>query len=136
VLPRPGQVHLTVLNSTKTFHLATNTAKALGKLGFKIDKVGNDEGHAAIAGVAEIRYLSDAKPDAVLLSYYLPGATLQLVTSKSATTPALVVSLGKSFTKLATTAAVAAKLREGHQSLAPTTAPSSSAPNSGASASC
>lgn len=136
VLPRPEQIHLTVLNSTTTFHLATNTAKALGKLGFKIDKVGNDDGHKAIAGVAEIRYLSDAKPDAVLLSYYLPGATLQLVTSKSATTPALVVSLGKSFKKLATSAAVAEKLKETHRSLAPATATNSPAPSGTAAASC
>lgn len=118
VLPRPAQVHLTVLNSTSRNQLAHSVAAALGKNGFKIDKIANDTGNPVIKGVAEIRYLPNAKPGATLVSYYVTGAKLVPVTSKSNTTPALVVSLGKSFKKLATADAVAAKLKAAGRSLA------------------
>jgi hypothetical protein len=123
VLPRPAQVHLTVLNSTTRYHLAGDTAKTLGTYGFKIDGTANDAGNPVIKGVGEIRYLSTAKINAQLLSYYLPGATLQQVVKKDASTPALVLSLGESFKKLATPAAVAAKLKAADLSFAPTTSP-------------
>jgi hypothetical protein len=132
-LPNPAQVHVTVLNSTTRYHLAGDTAKTLGTYGFKIDGTGNDTGNPVIKGVGEIRYLPAAKADARLLSYYVPGATLQQVTKKTADAPALVVSLGESFKKLATPTTVTAKLKAAHLSLAASTTP---APTGTASASC
>lgn len=121
-LPHPAQVHVTVLNSTNRNGLAHSVTKALGKDGFTIDKTDNDTG-PVIKGVGEIRYLPRAHSEAILLSYYVPGAKLVRVTSTSATTPALVVSLGKAYKKLATPKAVRAQLRADNRSLAPTTTP-------------
>lgn len=129
-LPRPPQVHVTVLNSTNRTGLAHSVATALGKDGFKVAKPANDDG-PVIKGVGEIRYRPQAHAAAILLSYYVPDAKLVPVTSGSATTPALVVSLGKAYKKLATPKAVRAQMRADNRSWAPTTAASGSASTTG-----
>jgi len=115
-LPRPTSVTVTVLNSTTRSGLAKTTAAALAKLGFTTSYA-NDTGHAAIAGVAEIRFGQDEKDAAATLNFYFPGATQVPLGANSA--GKLVVSLGTQFHAVQTETQVAAAMSSAHVSLAP-----------------
>jgi hypothetical protein len=113
VLPQPSTLTVSVLNSTTRTGLARTTAEALQKRGFSVGTVTNDT--KRVAGVAEIRYSSDEKPGATLLTYYFPGATL--VPLPSPATGKLVVSLGAKFKTLASTSGVTAAMTAAHVSV-------------------
>jgi hypothetical protein len=139
-LPRPGAVSVLVLNSTQRNGLAAGTGKALARAGFTISGENNDDpsygGHGVIRGVAEIRYDPAHRAAATLLSYYVRGAKLvQTESSRNA----VIVALGRKFTKLAPPASVRRALRAHAEAARPTPspAPSTAASSTGtASASC
>jgi len=131
-LPRPAAVSVIVLNSTDRNGLAAHTGKDLARAGFTIAGENNDDpsygGHGSIPGVAEIRYTPQQRGAATLLSYYLPGA--KLVQAESSHN-AVIVALGRKFTKLAPPQTVRRALRA--RADAARAAPS---PSASASASC
>lgn len=123
-LPRPSQISLSVLNSTTRNGLAKSVAASLTKSGFKVTGYANDAGHAAIAGVAEVRFSADQKDAATVVGYYLAGATMVPLTTTDTT---LIVSLGKQYSKLSTADTVqAAMARDKVVYLAPNGAPTAS----------
>jgi len=115
VLPKPATVTLSVLNSTQTAGLAKKTATALGKAGFKVSAVGNDTGHAAVAGVAEIRFTPDQRAAATLLDYYVPHAAL--IPLPDTYQSQLVLAVGAKFKAVTATATVNAQLAAAHVTL-------------------
>jgi hypothetical protein len=131
VLPQPGSVSVSVLNSTSHAGIAKAAAATLTKIGFKVTGYANDLPNVHVAGVAEIRFGPDQKKDAALLSYYFPGA--KLVAVKADPTGIVVVSLGAKFKVVATSTAVKAAMKVAHISLAPTHAPTSPSPSGSAS---
>lgn len=76
VLPPPSKVKVNVYNATSTSGLASKTASALEKAGFKVGKVANDPVGRTITGVGQIRYGPKAQKRAELLSIYVPDAEL------------------------------------------------------------
>jgi hypothetical protein len=102
VLPAPGAVTVNVLNATATTGLAKTVSDGLAARGFKVGTPGND---TATAVPTQIRFGSASAAAARLVQIYLPGATLVPNTS---TDPTIVVSVGSSFTALATAEQVAA----------------------------
>jgi hypothetical protein len=124
VLPRPQSVNLVILNSTNRTGLAKKVARQLTKMRFNVSRYGNDVGHAAIAGVAEIRYSPDQRDEATLLTYYLPGAKLVPNTS---TESSLIVSLGAKFRQLTPATEATANMAKDKVSLAPTKTPAGAA---------
>jgi LytR cell envelope-related transcriptional attenuator len=116
VVPRPATVSVSVLNSTTRAGIAKSAAAALTKQGFKVAGYGNDTGHAPLAGVAEIRYSPDEGRAAILLTYYLPGASM--ARAKTTSQGVLVISLGKRYHAVATQQAVRASLAKNHISVA------------------
>jgi hypothetical protein len=120
-LPRPATVAVSVLNSTSRTGIAKSAAAALAKGGFTVSGYGNDTGHAAIPGVAEIRYGPEQRGAATLLGYYLPGAKLVALTAPKDST--VIVSLGVKYRAVASAAAVKAAMSAAHVSIAPTGKP-------------
>lgn len=133
LLPRPGSVEVSVLNSTNRTGIAKSTAAALTKIGFKVAGLGNDSPKVHVASVAEIRFGPDQKKDASLLAYYFPGSKLVPLTADPA--GKVVVSLGAKFKRVATPAAAKAAMKAAHVSLAPTGQPKP-APSGSPKASC
>jgi hypothetical protein len=130
VLPRPPGVSITVLNSTNRTGIAKTTAAVLAKDGFKIVTYGNDTPHPLVIGVAEIRFTTDQKPGATLLSYYLPGS--RMVPLAATSDSKLVLALGSTFTKVSTPAAAQTAINDAHVSQAPlgsTPSPSPTTPS-------
>ena len=125
-LPHPTRVAVTVLNSTTRAGLAKTTAAKLSHVGFKVSGYGNDTGHAAIPGVAEIRYTPDEKLSATLVSYYFPGASQ--VVLNDGTQGKLVVSLGVKYKSIPAPASVQSAMRSAGVTVAPRTAAPSPAP--------
>src|SRR6266496_794706 len=99
VVPQPKSVTLNVLNSTDRNNLAHNVGIALGKVGFHVAGFGNDSN--LVTGVAEIRYGTKGSAAAMLVSFYLPGATL---VAKQSSDSDVEVSQGAKFKAVATTA--------------------------------
>jgi hypothetical protein len=77
LVPAPGMVTVTVLNSTDKTGLAAQVSGFLATDGFKTGTPGNDlTARAPVAGIAEIRYGPTGVGAAKLVSFYVPGATL------------------------------------------------------------
>lgn len=111
VVPPPAGIALTVLNATNGFPhahngIAAKAATAFENAGFTIAKKDNDTGRG-VPGVAVIRFGPTQRAQAVLISYYLPGA--QLV-QQDVDQTSIVISLGLKFTSVATGAQVNAAL--------------------------
>jgi hypothetical protein len=107
-------------------------------MGFTITGESNDDpsygGHGLIGGVAEIRYGPNQRAAARLLSYYVPGSKL-IETEQSRS--AVIVALGRKFTKVASSQAVRRALRANAAAARPTTSappPTATAPPSTATA--
>jgi hypothetical protein len=98
VLPPPSKVKVNVYNATGVAGLASKTASALEKAGFKVGKVANDPVGRTITGVGQIRYGPKAVKRAELLSLYVPGAVLVELTR---TGPKVDLAMGDSFEGLA-----------------------------------
>ena len=111
VVPQPGAVSVRVLNSTERLHLARNVGTAMGKLGFHVTSVGNDDPSVVVNGVAEIRYGAKGAQAATLLTFYLPNATL---VPTQATDSVVVVSLGTKYKTLATAAQAKKAMADQH----------------------
>jgi hypothetical protein len=131
VQPRPPSILVSVLNSTQRAGLAKSTATSLARQGFKISGYGNDTGHTAIAGTAQIRYSPAQKTAATLLAYYFPGA--KLVSLAASSDPTVVISLGTKFKALASSTAANRAMAADHVKLSPTATPT---PTPTRSASC
>ena len=133
-LPNPSTVSIQVLNATGKGGLAGRTQAQLQADGFAAAAgAGNDAANRnKIKASAVIRFGPAAKAGATLLRYYIPGAVLTPVTTRSAT---VVISLGNGFRSLATKEQVAAALKADHITVSG--APSAPAsPSSSASPSC
>lgn len=114
-LPLPAAITVQVLNSTQRAGLAGMVGQILTQDGFvSAGAPGNDDlsKHAAVAGVAEIRYGSAGQAGATLLSYYVPGATL--VADATRTTAVIDLALGAKFSALAAPADVTKALAAAH----------------------
>ena len=98
VLPPPGKVKVNVYNATGTSGLASKTASALEKAGFKVGKVANDPVGRTITGVGQIRFGPKAQQRAELLAIYVPGAELVELTRNG---PNVDLAMGDSFEGLA-----------------------------------
>lgn len=98
VLPKPAKVKVNVYNATDTSGLASKTARAVAKMGFKVGKVANDPVGKPIAGVGQIRYGPKAEQAASLLLVYVPGATLIELDRKGRNVD---LAVGNAFTGLA-----------------------------------
>lgn len=116
VVPQPGAVNVSVLNSTDRLHLARNVATSLRKLGFHVTGYGNDDPGVVINGVAEIRYGVKGTQAATLLTLYLPNAAL--VPTQRADSQ-VTVSLGTKFTSVSTTAQAKKAMSDQHISQLP-----------------
>lgn len=125
-------VTVRVLNSTSRAGIAGKARSDLLAAGFKIpDPAGNDKASVTITGPAQIRYGSAGADGARLLSYYFPGAKLTLVKSTHSAT--VTVSLGDTYTKVASAAQVRAAMSAHRVTVAPATSsthPSGTAPAS------
>ena len=77
-LPKPATITVNVYNATSRAGLARSTAKTLKSRGFGIGSVANDPLGKTLTTVAEIRYGAQGKDNALLMRYYVLGATLVL----------------------------------------------------------
>jgi len=111
VVPQPGAVSVKILNSTNRNGLAKSTSTTLGKLGFHVTAIGDDDPNVVVNGVAEIRYGTKGAASATLLSLYLPDATL---VPNQATDSLVTVSLGTKFKAVATAAAAKKTMADKH----------------------
>ena len=75
-LPKPATVTSNVYNATNRAGLARSTAATLKTRGFGIGSIANDPLGKSLTNVAEIRYGAKGKDNALLMRYYVPGATL------------------------------------------------------------
>jgi hypothetical protein len=107
VLPKPGTVTTNVYNATQRAGLARKTANELKSRGFKLGTIANDPLAKTIAGVGEIRYGPKGKDNALLMRFYLAGATLVLDARTDATIDTV---LGEKFTTVTPQKAVDAAL--------------------------
>lgn len=73
VVPKPGEVKITVLNGSKRVGMAGITADVLKDRGFKIASIGNFDGDS-VKDPAEIHYGPKGVLIARLLSAYVPDA--------------------------------------------------------------
>ena len=107
-LPAPADVVVIALNATGTAGLAGNVTAQFKARGFQVGTPGNDETGRTETAATEVRYGAPAAAAAQLVQIFLPGSTLVPTTSATAD---VTVSIGSSFTALATpeqvTAAVA-----------------------------
>jgi hypothetical protein len=95
---RSSQVTLNVYNATQRSGLASKTASALRKRGFKIASVANDPLERKITGSSEVRYGPSGARAARLVADQVKGARM-VRDSRSDTTLDLVI--GDRFNKLA-----------------------------------
>jgi hypothetical protein len=109
LLPLPAKVKVNVYNATSTAGLASKTATAVEKQGFRIGEVANDPVDKPITGVAQIRYGPKGAQGAELMLAYVPGAELVALERKGR---AVDLAVGDAFTGLASEEAVAATLAE------------------------
>lgn len=72
----PADVSLNVYNATKRSGLASATAKAATKRGFKVKKVANDPKGASIKQSAQIRYGPSGAASAKVVRARVPGSVL------------------------------------------------------------
>jgi hypothetical protein len=77
-LPQPATITANVYNATDRRGLARATATTLKGRGFGIGSVANDPLGKTLTTVAEIRYGAQGKDNALLMRYYVLGATLVL----------------------------------------------------------
>jgi hypothetical protein len=77
-LPKPATVTANVYNATDRAGLARTTAATLKTRGFGIGSIANDPLGKSLTNVAEIRYGANGKDNALLMRYYVVGATLVL----------------------------------------------------------
>jgi hypothetical protein len=77
-LPKPATVTANVYNATDRAGLARSTAATLRTRGFGIGSIANDPLGKSLTNVAEIRYGAKGKDNALLMRYYVVGATLVL----------------------------------------------------------
>jgi len=93
-LPKPATVTANVYNATDRAGLARSTARTLRTRGFGIGSVANDPLGKTITTVGEIRYGAKGKDNALLMRYYIVGATLVQDQRNDATVD---VALGQKF---------------------------------------
>jgi hypothetical protein len=93
-LPKPATVTANVYNATDRAGLARTTATTLKTRGFGIGSVANDPSGKSLSTIAEIRYGTRGKDNALLMRYYVVGATLVLDQRTDAT---IDVVLGAKF---------------------------------------
>ena len=128
VVPAPGAVTVTVLNSTDKTGLAAQVTGFLTTDGFKTGTPTNDtSARSPVAGVAEIRFGPTGAAAAKLLMFYVPGATL--VPDATKTDASIDLAVGAKYTAVASTTDVAKALTSAKLSQLPP--PASSAPASG-----
>jgi hypothetical protein len=84
-LPKPATVTANVYNATDRAGLARTTATTLKTRGFGIGSIANDPSGKSLTTVAEIRYGTKGKDNALLMRFYVPGATLVLDQRNDAT---------------------------------------------------
>lgn len=96
-LPKPATVTVNVYNATNRAGLARRTATVLRGRGFGIGAVANDPLGKSLTTVGEIRYGAKGKENALLLRYYLVGATL---VEDARTDTTVDVALGLKFTAI------------------------------------
>jgi hypothetical protein len=77
-LPKPATVTANVYNATDRAGLARSTAATLRTRGFGIGSIANDPLAKTLTNVGEIRYGPSGKDNALLMRYYVVGATLVL----------------------------------------------------------
>jgi len=106
-LPKPATVTANVYNATDRAGLARTTSTTLKTRGFGIGSVANDPSGKSLATVAEIRYGAKGKDNALLMRFYVPGATLVLDQRNDAT---IDLVLGAKFKGIADQKAVNAAL--------------------------
>ena len=75
-LPKPATVTANVYNATDRAGLARTTATTLRTRGFGIGSVANDPLGKTITTIGELRYGAKGRDNALLLRYYVVGATL------------------------------------------------------------
>jgi hypothetical protein len=109
VVPQASAVTVHVLNSTNRAGLAHSASAAFTARGFQVATIGNDQ--TLVAGVAEIRYGTKGAAAAMLVSFYLPGATL--VTKQSSDSD-VEISLGAKFKSVSTTAQAKQAMQSRH----------------------
>lgn len=103
-LPAPERITVHVLNATKRSGIAGRARTTLAGAGFNVPKpAANDNPKKKIPGVAEIRFARKWRSEAVLLRYYVPGAKLVPIHTKSAV---VVLSLGQKYHGIKPAAAV------------------------------
>lgn len=125
-LPAQRSVLVQVLNSTTRQGIGARARTALLDAGFDVPTAAvndNKRYQNKIAGVAQIRFGPTGRTGAILLRYYLPGATLSATKS---TTRVVVVSLGRKYIRVASPTVVQAALKKAHAVAgSPTPSPSS-----------
>lgn len=122
-LPAPSTISVLVLNSTERTGLAGRTGRQLHRQGFTITDTEDDKPlyggtGKPIKGVGEIRYGPAAKPDATLLHYLFPKATMKPTDSS---TGLVTLSLGVKYKKFVPMAKVRKELA--HKGITLTTRP-------------
>jgi hypothetical protein len=75
-LPKPATVTANVYNATDRAGLARATANTLKTRGFGIGSIANDPSGKSLTTIGEIRYGTKGKDNALLMRYYIVGATL------------------------------------------------------------
>jgi uncharacterized membrane protein (DUF485 family) len=93
----PSLVTVNVYNATSRDGLAASVAESLQKLGFNVDKVGNDPLSLSVLGVAEIRRGPAGDAGAALTARLVPGAK---VVPDERTDDTVDIVLGNTFTRL------------------------------------
>ncbi len=95
VVPKPGQVKITVLNGSARVGMAGITADILKARGFKIADVGNFDGK--VKDPAEIHYGPKGELIARLLSAYVPDAYM---VADDRTDKSVDIIIGKGFDRI------------------------------------
>lgn len=118
-LPASAAVTVTVLNGTDKQGLAGTVLDGFAGVGFAKGNVGNTE--TPFDGVGTITYGPNGALSALLVSYYLPGATFATDTREDT---GVTVTVGAGFTALADPAAAAAAQASARVSQTPAAPPS------------
>ncbi len=98
VLPKAAKVTVNVYNATDTSGLASKTATAIEKRGFKVGEVANDPVGKPITGVGQLRFGPKGAEEAQLVLLYVPGAELVELDRKGRKVD---LAVGEGFTALA-----------------------------------
>jgi hypothetical protein len=125
-LPKPAKVRVNVYNATETSGLASKTARAIEKRGFKVGEVANDPVGKPIAGVGQLRFGPKGAEEAQLVLVYVPGAELVELDRKGRKVD---FAIGDAFTGLAPQPEVRALLTQPSPVASGPGCPASSSPS-------